>query len=107
MFSRVEEERLEYIRASCLFQLNRLEEQREEAAFFLDPDLEVQHSDAVTLPSSFLGSWAWASDQVADALALCREHGKPSLFITITTNARWPEIISRLSPGQSASDIPV
>ena len=106
MFSRVEEERLQYIRSSRSFQLRQLEEQREEA-FILDPDLELQRSDTVTLPSSFIGSRAWASDQVADSMALCREYGKPSLFITVTTNVRWPEIVSQLSPGQSASDIPI
>ena len=38
------------------------------------------------LPASFLGSQAWAAEQVADALVLCREYGKPSLFLMITTN---------------------
>ena len=40
MFSRVEEERLQYIRSSHSFQLKQLEEQREEA-FILDPDLKL------------------------------------------------------------------
>jgi len=40
------------------------------------------------LPASFIGSQAWVSDQVADALALARELGKPSFFITMTCNAK-------------------
>ena len=38
--------------------------------------------------------------------ALCRHYGPPSLFITFTTNPNWPEIRSRLRPGQTAADIP-
>ena len=59
------------------------------------------------LPASFVHSKLWASNQVADALALCRKFGKPSLFLTMTTNPNWPEIVSELRPGQTASDIPV
>lgn len=53
-----------------------------------------------------MGSQAWASDQVADALALARELGRPSLFITMTSNPKWPEIVDRLQPGQHFTDIP-
>jgi hypothetical protein len=58
------------------------------------------------LGSGWIGSRAWASEQVADALALCREFGRPSLFITVTMNTKWPEITERLHPGQTASDTP-
>jgi hypothetical protein len=61
---------------------------------------------SLILPSSFLGSRAWASEQVADALAICRDFGNPSLFITFTTNPNWPEIKSQLRFGQTASDVP-
>jgi hypothetical protein len=64
-------------------------------------------SRGIVLPSSFLGSRAWATSEVADSLAICRSKGKPSFFITITTNPNWPEIVERLQPGQSASDISV
>src|SRR5947207_4455447 len=87
MFSRVEEERLQYIRSGHSFQLKQLEEQREEA-FILDPDLKLQCSGTVTLPSSFIESCAWASDHVVDSLALGKEGGKLSFLITVTTNDR-------------------
>ena len=54
-----------------------------------------------------MGSRAWASEKVADALAVCRQYGKPSIFLTMTTNPKWPEIVSRLLPGQTVADIPV
>lgn len=53
-----------------------------------------------------IGSKAWTSEQVADALALCRECGRPSRFITVTTIPNWPEIRQRLYSGQNASDQP-
>ena len=107
MFSRVEEECLDYIQSGCMHQMDEAM-RRKEAAFVIDPDNQAEElSSAFTLPSSFIGSHAWASEQLADALALCREHGKPSFFVTITTNPNWPEITSQLQPSQTASDVPV
>ena len=37
-----------------------------------------------TIPASFMGSRAWASDKVADALAMARELGDPDAFTTVT-----------------------
>jgi len=85
MFSRVEEERLKYIHQERNEQLQHLELQQEEV-FFADPDAQLDLGNTVTLPSSFIGSKAWVSEQVADVLALCKVEGKPSFFITITTN---------------------
>jgi hypothetical protein len=48
------------------------------------------------LGSSWIGSRLWASEQVSDVLTLCRGFGRPSLFITVTTNPNWPEIKERL-----------
>jgi hypothetical protein len=44
------------------------------------------------IPASFMGSYAWALDQVADALVITQKLGKPSIFLTMTTNPQWPEI---------------
>jgi hypothetical protein len=41
-----------------------------------------------------------------DAMAIVRKQGKPDLFITITCNTKWPEIVSALLPGQTAQDRP-
>ncbi|KAK2005192.1 hypothetical protein LZ32DRAFT_517403, partial [Colletotrichum eremochloae] len=58
------------------------------------------------LPATFIGSRAWASDQVADDLALARDFGKPTFFIPMTTNPGWPEIVTSLKAGQHLTDIP-
>jgi hypothetical protein len=41
-----------------------------------------------------------------DALIIVSQKGKPSLFITATTNIEWPEIQEKLLPGQTAYDRP-
>ncbi|KAI7938456.1 hypothetical protein MJO28_015376 [Puccinia striiformis f. sp. tritici] len=37
-----------------------------------------------------------------DAMAIVREFGRPSLFITITANTQWPDILAQLEPNQVA-----
>lgn len=95
MYSRIEEEHLGYIRRGRLSRAHQV-----------DPSID-DSSINIELPASFLGSRRWASEETADSLALGREYGKPSYFITMTCNPEWPEIKARLKPGQSASDIPV
>ena len=99
MYSRIEEERLNFIRISkkTISQTAALANVNEE-----DDDEQAN----VTLPASFMGSRKWASEQTADSLALARTYGPPSFFITMTCNPEWPEIKSRLLPGQDACDIP-
>jgi hypothetical protein len=95
MYSRIEEERLNYIRRSRL-------------SMGRDTDQSGDSSSIdIELPASFLGSRKWASEETADSLALARAYGKPSYFITMTCNPEWPEIQDRLQPGQNVSDIPV
>lgn len=112
MFSRVEEQRLGYLRYGRQDQRRaQYALQQGDARGAGDPAFEVGAQDdeftlESSIPASFLGSRQWASRQVADSLALARVHGKPSLFITVTTNPRWPEIVDRLSPGQAALDNP-
>ena len=95
MYSRIEEEHLLFIRRGRLHQAHEI-----------DPDLDDDSID-IKLPVSFLGSKEWSSSETADALALAREFGPPSLFITMTCNRDWPEIVSRLRPGQTAYDVPI
>jgi hypothetical protein len=64
-----------------------------------DYKMELLHAFASVLLSSFLNSCAWTSKRIVDALALCRIYSKPSLFITITTNPKWLEILYRLTKG--------
>ena len=99
MFSRDLECRLNYIR------MNQIRLRRDDAALMDTPDLE--QNENIYLPASFLGSKRWASNQVADSLAIAAVKGTPTFFITMTCNSNWPEIQSQLRPGQDFTDIPV
>ena len=39
-------------------------------------------------------------------MAIVRKLRKPSLFLTMTTNPNWPEIVQELRPGETAQDRP-
>lgn len=58
------------------------------------------------LPSSHLGSPRYMSQSYHDCMAIVTSRGKPSLFITMTTNSRWPEILEQLDAGETTSDRP-
>lgn len=99
MFSRNLETRLNFIRTNqkCL---------RREDAELMGVD-DVAPAKNIYLPSSFLGSRRWASDQISDSLAIAAAYGNPRFFVTMTCNTAWPEIVSQLLPGQTFCDIPV
>lgn len=105
MYCRIEDETLQYIRHGRRLQVVGLQPQAHDQGQQSDQTLDTTF--ATSLPVSFLGSRAWASDKVADALALCRAKGKPTLFITMTTNPMWPEIQVVLKPGQHVADVPL
>ena len=56
------------------------------------------------LSQSMHGSRRHLRSLAKNALALVSEYGRPSLFITLTCNPNWPEIIEQLVPGQTAFD---
>ncbi|KAJ6003691.1 hypothetical protein N7522_006383 [Penicillium canescens] len=97
MFSRTEEERLHYLKRGRRMQAAAMDEA---------PNPDISDLFENKIPAGFMGSRAWASDQVADSLAIARQLAKPSLFLTMTTNPNWPEIQSQLLPGQHFTDIP-
>ena len=99
MFSRNLETRLQYIRQNQ-------ERLRREDAELMGVD-SVAPNENIYLPASFLGSSRWASEQIADSLAVAATLGAPTFFITVTCNARWPEIVSQLLPGQDVVDRPL
>jgi len=101
MFSREIDSRLGYIRSNQ----ERLQAQEQDSA--LMGHEEIQDSDNVYLPASFLGSGRWSSNQIADSLTIAAKYGPPTFFVTFTCNGDWPEIRSQLRPGQTYTDIPV
>ena len=54
------------------------------------------------LPSSHVGSPRFMTQLFQDAMAICRHFHKPDLFLTMTANPKWSEIIHSLFPGQTA-----
>ena len=60
----------------------------------------------IVLPASFTGCDRYMSQCYQDAMAIVREFGKPSLFITVTCNPNWPEIRAELYDGQIPNDRP-
>jgi hypothetical protein len=41
-----------------------------------------------------------------DSMVICKKFGPPSLFITMTANSNWPEILAEIPPGNAAYDHP-
>lgn len=96
MFSRIEEERLNFIR----FNLN----QRIARATEISNDETIQGEGGVRpgvvyLPASFPGSIRASRILTLDGLRIVSYFGKPSYFITITCNPAWPEFKAALPNG--------
>jgi len=60
----------------------------------------------VVLPATFAGSPRHMNKLYQDSMALVRKFGKLDLFITMTCNPNWPEILHELRPGEEANDCP-
>ncbi|GJX04613.1 hypothetical protein Tco_0190529 [Tanacetum coccineum] len=51
----------------------------------------------IVLPRTFTGGPRYLMQNYQDAMALCRAYENPNLFITFTSNLKWPEIAEMLS----------
>ncbi|KAJ9557870.1 hypothetical protein OSB04_012484 [Centaurea solstitialis] len=60
----------------------------------------------VVMPASFIGGPRDMRRRYLDAMTLVQDDGKPDMFLTMTCNPRWPEILTELLPGQTAQDRP-
>jgi len=58
------------------------------------------------LSSSHVRSSRFMTQLFQDAMAICRHFHKPDLFLTMTANPKWSEILYSLFPGQTATDCP-
>ncbi|XP_024990536.1 uncharacterized protein LOC112524820 [Cynara cardunculus var. scolymus] len=70
---------------------------------------EVQPSrigQRVVLHASFIGGPCDMRRRFMDAMTLVQDDGKPDIFLTMTCNPKWPEILKELLPGQTAQDRP-
>ncbi|KAI7943612.1 hypothetical protein MJO28_011140 [Puccinia striiformis f. sp. tritici] len=61
---------------------------------------------SVILPATFIGGPRSMSQLYHDAMAICRRFGPPSLFITMTADPLWREILCELPAGDSSVDHP-
>ncbi|SGZ24032.1 BQ5605_C023g09687 [Microbotryum silenes-dioicae] len=69
----------------------------------LTPD---QVGCSVILGSTFKNRPRENTQRYQDAMACVVKYGKPSLFITVTCNPKWPEIKAALGPNDQASNRP-
>jgi hypothetical protein len=60
----------------------------------------------IILPSSFTGGPRYLNQLFQDSLSITAALGRPSVFITITCNPHWPEIVEQLSPNETPNDRP-
>lgn len=60
----------------------------------------------IVLPASFTGGERDMKRRFFDAMALVQRYGKPCIFMTMTCNPHWEEIVRELAPGQSPQDRP-
>jgi hypothetical protein len=67
---------------------------------------EVLEGRRIILPSSFIGGPRAMSQLYQDSMAICRKFGTPLLFITMTANLEWPEVLAEIPPGDKAYDHP-
>ncbi len=102
-WSRIEEERLNYIRYNQ-GKLLRTAKRKE-----IDETIAGEggsKAGKIYLPSSYTGGPRYMALQYQNAMATVNRRGKPSFFVTITTNPKWKEIQENLLPHQTASDRP-
>lgn len=45
------------------------------------------------LPSSFTGGERYMQQHYLDAMTICKSYGYPDLFVTLTCNPKWPEVV--------------
>ena len=104
-FSAIECDRLEYLR-----KLQQSVTPKKALLTYLSDDTISGDGGAkcgrVYLSSEFLGSPRHQQKMVADSLAIVKKHGRPTYFITFTTNPKWKEILEQLEKGQTAADRP-
>ncbi len=60
----------------------------------------------VVPPSTHVGSERYMRQKMHDITAISNSIEHPDVFLTMTCNARWPEIEESILPGQPASDCP-
>jgi len=62
--------------------------------------------DKIFMPPTVPGSVRYQQRFVHDAMYITSVYGNPHIFLTMTANPWWPEIVQTLPPGQTSADRP-
>jgi len=103
VFSRIEQDRLQFQRAN---QKKLRADLYQGLADAVSSDDHKNAGKRIILSSSFCNGPRARFEKYQDAMAVARKSGTVDLFITATANPTWPEITRNLLPGQSATDVP-
>jgi len=52
----------------------------------------AEQGSRIFIPATFTGGKRYMKQHYYDAMALCKYHGFPDIFITFTCNPKWPEV---------------
>lgn len=102
LFTSMEEERLDYIEHT----VNQRIAQRNEIIESIEAEGGPQPG-RIYLPDSFTNSPRQMRRLIDDGLATVSTLNKPTFFITVTCNTRWPEFIGLTTPDYNPADDPV
>ncbi|OAV95193.1 hypothetical protein PTTG_26736 [Puccinia triticina 1-1 BBBD Race 1] len=102
MYVCVERQRLQYISSN---------QERMKAAQYKKLVESLENNQTATgrrviLPSTFIGGPRNMTELYYDAMSICNKLGPPSLFITMTANPAWPEILACIPKDDKAFDHP-
>jgi hypothetical protein len=98
---KIEKERTSYLRQH---QSEFFVDTRKGLNDFLASDGQGAVGSRTILPSSFVGGRRYMQQAYLDSLSIVSRYGKPHLFLTMTTNPKWPEITERMEPNMKESD---
>ena len=59
------------------------------------------------MPSTYKGCPRNLQQLYQDAMAIIRHYGKPDLFVTVTCNPKWPEILNELKNVENSDKLTI
>ena len=107
MFACIDQQRLRFIRTQQSKLRITMLDGVEDALSSSDDHLDLnQLGQRIILPSSYLGGPRDMHQRYLDGMAIARHFQKIDIFLTMTANPNWPEVIHELLPGQHVCDRP-
>ncbi|XP_071941100.1 uncharacterized protein [Antedon mediterranea] len=105
VFCKIETERLQYLRREQKSLRADSYQNFRDSILAEDSDPRTV-GQRIILPSSYTGGPRYMHERQQDSITYIRAYGRPSLFITTTTNPKWKEIVNNLLPNQNPNDRP-